>query len=537
MSAKPMSLDTPAPPGAARPDAYWRSLHYFNIYRFLVALLFLLSVAIFGRDAVTATDTNLFLTASALYLIFAALSAVAITSRWFDLNRLLGVQVLADIGFITVLVDASGGLRSGIGLLLIVSLAASSLISRGRLAMFHAAVATIAILLEQTLQVVQGGSSTGDYLHAALLSMGFFATAGLGHLLAKHIAAGERVALKQSIDLANLALVNQLVIRDMADGVLVVDEHGRIRQKNLQTERMLGALPVIWEETQLADYSVELAARLDDWRANHRARSEPWRTPMAGKMVRARIIPVGEHGSSAALIFIEDLTRLQSQTQQLKLAALGRLTANIAHEIRNPLSSISHATELLQEDAREDKTQQRLLQIIRDNTHRLDRMVQDVLQLNRKDRAKPESLQLQTMLRSFGEEFCQIEKIPHDSVSVEIDSDLRICFDRFHLHQILWNLCRNAWRHSRRQRASVRLVASRAHLENIIQIDVIDDGEGVPEDVQDQLFEPFFTTSSGGTGLGLYIARELCEANNASLDLIEVAPGGQFRICTMGGPC
>ena len=234
------------------------------------------------------------------------------------------------------------------------------------------------------------------------------------------------------------------------------------------------------------------------------------------------------------MIFLEDLSRLQAQAQQLKLAALGRLTANIAHEIRNPLSSIGHATQLLQEEEGFDATQKRLLEIIRDNTFRLDRMVQDILQLNRKDRGAPEAILLTPFLISFCQEFNQTEHIAVAALVIEAAPDLTLHFDRLHLHQILWNLCRNAWRHCQQRPGSIRIVTSQAETEYVIQLDVIDDGTGVPNAIQAQLFEPFFTTESTGTGLGLYIARQLAEANNATLDYIETSSGGLFRLSSKG---
>jgi two-component system sensor histidine kinase PilS (NtrC family) len=163
-------------------------------------------------------------------------------------------------------------------------------------------------------------------------------------------------------------------------------------------------------------------------------------------------------------------------------------------------------------------------------------MVQDILQLNRKDRGNPEPLLLANYLAGFADEFCQVEKVPRATLTVESEAPVSLFFDRYHLHQVLWNLCRNAYRHGSKQAGSVRLVASRGLAESVVQLDVIDDGPGVAPEDQAHLFEPFFTTESTGTGLGLYIARQLCEANQASLDYIEVAPGGQFRICGKGEP-
>jgi two-component system sensor histidine kinase PilS (NtrC family) len=214
----------------------------------------------------------------------------------------------------------------------------------------------------------------------------------------------------------------------------------------------------------------------------------------------------------------------------MKLAALGRLTANIAHEVRNPLGAISHAAELLQEEPGTSETAQRLITIIQDNSQRLDRMVNDVLKLRRSDSAHRESFKLVDYLKTFVEQFCQIEKLNPEIFEIQLRADPDVIFDRSHLNQVMWNLCRNAVRHCRRQKASIHVVVDLEQPDATVKLDVIDDGPGVPADLRSQLFEPFFTTAAGGTGLGLYIAREVCEANDARLEYVETATGGRFSV-------
>lgn len=518
------------------PDAYWKSLHYFNLYRLTVSGLFVTVFVFFGAMPVYGEQQpGMFLIVSVFYALFSALMTLAISTRWPDFSLQLTVQTLGDVVFIVLLMHASGGIKSGIGLLLVVALAASSLICKGRQAMFYAAMASIAVLLEQSHRIFVVGEKD-DYFQAALLSMGYFATAGMGYFLARQVVESERLVEQKSIDLENLSQVNALVIQAMQHGVMVVDEKGMVRSHNAQCEQLLGNPPRFRRDLRLYDYAPAIAERLTRWRSDRTLGFPPLHISVTGKQIGTRFSPIESGSESGAVIFIEDVSQQQARSQQIKLAALGRLTANIAHEIRNPLSAIGHATQLLQEEEH-DKTEARLLQIIRDNTLRLDRMVQDVLQLNQRDRAQRETLKLDAFLGSFIEQFCLAEKIPVAAISLEMDVYPTICFDRSHLHQVLWNLCRNAWRHGRQEDASIRIYVSAAHLDNVVQIDVIDDGPGVDKNLASQLFEPFFTTFSSGTGLGLYIAREICEANNASLDYIEVAPGGQFRICIKGGPC
>ncbi len=525
-----LALNLPAPPNGP-PDSYWRSLYFFNGYRFIVALLLLAVTAVFGNTlSFGSLDFELFVYVSAGYVMFSVLCFLAIAWRWhFHLQ--LSLQVGADIVFIVVLMFASGGISSGLGLLLLSGLAAAGLISRGRWTLFYAALASIAVLLEHTVQVLFHFGVTTQYVQAGLLSIGYFTTAWVAHTLAKYLVATEQLAAQREIDLASMAEVSQHVIQDMQDGVLVVDEHGVIRQHNARAEEMLGPLR---RELNLKGYAPALAQRFEEWHKNPATGFGPMSTVVLNNKVSARFVPVGRSRKVGAVIFLEDLSRVQAQARQMKLVALGRLTANIAHEIRNPLSAISHATELLQEEPVLNDTVARLLTIIHDNARRLDRMVNDVLKLNRGERAHREVFKLGVYLRTFAEQFCQIEKVAQTIIGLELSADPEVSFDHSHLDQVMWNLCRNALRHCRREDASIRIAVSVISNGNIVKLDVVDDGLGVPPALRNQLFEPFFTTVSSGTGLGLYIARGVCEANDATLDYVETRTGTQFTILCRG---
>jgi two-component system sensor histidine kinase PilS (NtrC family) len=235
------------------------------------------------------------------------------------------------------------------------------------------------------------------------------------------------------------------------------------------------------------------------------------------------------------VIFLEDLARIQAEARQMKLAALGRLTANIAHEIRNPLGAISHAAELLQEEPEVSAGAKRLTTIIRENTRRLDRMINDVQTLNRGERAERERFKLAPYLQAFVAQFVATERLEGNEIELELMIDPYVMFDHDHLNQVLWNLCRNALRHSTRRPGCIRLQAARAARSNAVRLDVVDDGAGVPPESRSKLFEPFFTTDPGGTGLGLHLAREICEANGAMLEYIEAAGGARFAVTCAAG--
>ncbi|HET6264794.1 MAG TPA: ATP-binding protein, partial [Usitatibacter sp.] len=381
----------------------------------------------------------------------------------------------------------------------------------------------------QTFDLWHHEGGAPEFVQAGLTAFAFFATAGLASALARYARTSEQIAAEQKIDLANLSQINQLVIRDMQDGILVVDGENRIRQHNPRATQLLGPVPASrWP--LLADYSGEIAALLEAWRKGTAPTFMQFRSSRSIGDLQVHFVPIGTGDPAPTVVFIEDVGRMRSQAQQTKLVALGRLTASIAHEIRNPLSSIGHAAELMEEGKELDTEEKRLLSIISSNVHRLDRIVQEVLYLNRRDRALPEAIDPRPYLEDFAQEFCATEKCPAETIDVQVRTAQRLTFDRQHLNQVLWNILRNAVRYSRRNSGSIRVVVWPAPIPGNLLIDVHDDGPGVSREVQVHLFEPFFTTDAQGTGLGLYIARELCEGNGARLEYVENPAGGQFRI-------
>ncbi|MCB5188360.1 PAS domain-containing protein [Methylobacillus caricis] len=519
---------------AGQPEKqFWRPMALFGGYRIILCCIFIASYFLLQESRVWANyNDTLYLSATIAYLVFSLLAIGLIILRTPGFQVQLSFQTLADIGFIIVLMYASGGIKSGLGLLLIVTIAAASLISQGRLALFYAAIASIGLLLEQSYQMLMWNEDFGDYSHAVMLSLSCFATAWLAYSFSKRISQNEILASQRGIDLENLAQVNQLITEEMGDGVLVVDPELVLRHRNRQADFLLGAQGGSRNNQPLAEYAPELASLLRHWLENRRGtNSAAIKLSIEQRALRLKLMPVGEDHRQGTVIFIEDWSQLQTQAQQLKLAALGRLTANIAHEIRNPLSAISHATQLLQEDESHDPASERMLQIISDNVQRMDQMIKDVLELNRRDRTRQQDIPLADFLREFHDQFYQVEKIPAQGFVLDTaESEPTIRFDHRHLHQILWNLCRNGWRHSRQDHGSLTLALRSDTANRHLQIEIQDDGNGISPAALPHLFEPFFTTESTGTGLGLYIARELCEANGATIEHVPAEHGCLFII-------
>ncbi|MDP3537701.1 MAG: HAMP domain-containing sensor histidine kinase [Azonexus sp.] len=515
-------------------EANWRSFQYFNLYRLVLAGLFFLAI-LFPHDWTTRLNllpTPALLALTTCYTV-AVIAGLLISTHWQNrFNLQLSSQMLVDTIVVSLLMYVAGGVSSGLGVLLLVSLAAASLVGRGRLVLFYAALSTLAVLLTQIYGVLYKDFDQASVVQAGFISAGFFATAILARLLGQRAMVNEDLARRRGVELDNQIRISRRVVERMQDGVLIVGRDGVVDRQNPVAQGMLG-LP---DESaiDLATHVPALAAALAAWARGKGAEAVQF-FGAEGHDLRARFEATSS-SNGEILIFLEDVGRIKERAQQLKLASLGRLTASIAHEIRNPLSAISHAGELLREERR-GEMQDRLLRILNDNVVRLDRIVQDVLELGRQRRAQPELLDLDEFCTGFVEHFVAAENLPADTIRLESVSSLNICFDRSHLHQVLWNLVSNALRHSSRGGGSVCLEPVIANAEGRVELHVRDDGPGVAEAVREQVFEPFFTTHHQGTGLGLFIARELCVANGASLELGPNGPGGHFIIAGRNDTC
>lgn len=516
-------------------ETHWKSLRYFNLYRLAVAAL-LSSSVLFSPSAFPILRPHHGLQQPVLVSLYLVCTAVAVILAYRHRQHAamqLTASVLVDVVIMTLLIHAGGGLGSGLGSMLLVTLAGAGLVGQGRLVLFYAALAALAVLFEHSYRAALDEFDAAGFFQAGVFSIGFFAVAISARLLARRVIANEVLARKRGVDLNNQTVISQRVIEEMQDGVVVLDRNGKVKQSNPRARQVLGLDGD--GEHRLTDYSPELALNFADWCRHGGDQGALVRVPASGIELRVRFVPT-ESSESDALVFLDDLGRLQEQAQQLKLAALGRLTANIAHEIRNPLSAISHAGELMREERR-GEMYERLLRILLDNTQRLERIVSDVLELGRRDRLYRETIDLRQTLPLLVEEYLARESLPADVVRLDLSGKATLCFDRSHFHQVLWNLLGNALRHSQRGVGSVHLLVCDAKADGQVELHVMDDGEGVGEDRREHIFEPFFTTHHRGTGLGLYIARELCDANGAKLELQSTRPGADFRLLGRSVEC
>ena len=426
----------------------------------------------------------------------------------------------SDIFLITLLSHLSGGLSSSLSILLIINITATGTFLSNRNSFLFAALASISILVEQTYSMLQGLSDASEYSRAGLLGLVFFGTSFLASILSRRVRESEKLATDREVDIINLEMLNEDIIQNMRTGIIVVDDDGHIRMANSSAEALLGNIS-LRNNPLLENILPALDARFLEWQEqpnmHHKAvRQEhglPDIQPGFRKLKRA------DYGSGDTLIFLEDASQLNQRFQQIKLASLGRLTASIAHEIRNPLSAINHASQLLNE-ANLSEADKKLADIITTQVQRLDKVVENVLQLSRKQKGEADVFELHHWLIQFCTDFLPLSKLKKEQLQLEILSeDINIIFDASHLSQIMHNLCTNAIVHNNQPFEKIKIYIRCGHDKEFDQpfIDVIDNGPKIPRETVEQIFDPFFTTNTKGTGLGLYITKEMVESNRGRI--------------------
>jgi two-component system sensor histidine kinase PilS (NtrC family) len=526
---------------------FWRSLGALTVTRIVIALVLMLYLAFDVREG-GARAAPAYAPICFFYLA-AALVFGALTLSWrrrFTVQ--LSAQIAVDLAVISLLYLAAGGVRSGLGILYLFPLAGAAILAPLVPALFSAALATLFILFDASWKLLTGDGEPA-LMQAGMYGIAFFAVVWLVNRLAARLIGQEELAAQRGADLQVQQAINEIVIADVGDGVLVVGTDGRIHTANPAARRMLGIdaaaglriddLPGLepvahaFASWMGAAASPALAAvepvpdaagpdgayvilkpyqEVALGEAGLRAR----RDQPAHLKLRFASVAAGGGAPARSVIFLQDVSAIENQAQQLKLASMGRLTASIAHEVRNPLSAIGHATALLAEDLH-GKAEVRLLKIIGDNVARVNRMVEDILQLSRKAQPYAEPVQLAPFLLELKSEFCETHDLPDEMVWLGGAGAIEVRFDALHLREVLVNLLGNSIRYASRKPASIRIWPELDAF-GTLELHVQDDGPGITPDVRAHLFEPFYTTSSKGTGLGLYLARELCLNNGAKLD-------------------
>jgi two-component system sensor histidine kinase PilS (NtrC family) len=531
-------------------ETFWRTLQTFCATRIVIALVLLAYVGFNQiKDAQAQADWRICFVYLLSAVGFAALGAY--WRRRFMWQLL--AQITVDLCAISLLYVLAGGARSGLAILYLFPLAGAAILAPMVLALFFVSLVTLLLLAESGYQLLQS-IPLASPSQAGLYGAAFFGAIILVNRLAARLIKEEDLAAQRGRDLRLQEAINRLVIADMTDGILVVGVNGQIIAGNPAAERMLG-LPLTSEkiEPRLSEIAAlaPIADAFNDWRSGgdgalpayvmikpDQVLSSAFVGPVAGKIVlhfklRFASVQMPDLADERTVIFLQDVSEIENRAQQLKLASMGRLTASIAHEVRNPLSAIAHAASLLAEDLSQGP-QSRLVRIIGDNAVRLDRMIEDIMKLSRKAQPHGEPVLLEPWLSEFLAEFREVHKLDPDMIRAGDMAQYQVRFDPMHLREVLVNLLTNALRYASGRPASIRLHAL-APQPGRLELHVQDDGAPMSPEVRAHLFEPFYTTSSRGTGLGLYVARELCLNNGAMLDYeyrdgLGVEPGGRFVI-------
>ena len=521
------SATSPAvPTDLARRVAGW-----LNVYRLLVSTILLGVLSLTRTPYLPVVHPGLFVTTCGGY--FGAALALITRQRLRQHEALVSplLNSLLDSVAIALILYASGGVSSGLGILLAVPVLALTLLAQRREALLIAAGATIAVLAPQFFIGLRAAQPAG-FATAGTLGVVLFAIALAAWPLADRLRTTEATVRRQEVDLANLAQLSEYIVRHLRESILVIDAEDRIRLLNESASMLLGA-GTARVDAPLQRVSPELLKLLARWRQStdqtglFPTEDPTFAGPDGSREIRAHFASLGEASPAPVLVFLEDTSLLAEKVQQSKLAALGRLSASIAHEIRNPVGAMSHAGQLLGESAHLTPEDKRLTQIIRSHAERVSRIIESVLRLSRREAARVERLTLQEWCTAFLPEFCETMQWPPGRLRFEAPSDpLEVRFDPAQLRQIVWNLCENALRYGidAEHPGDIELICGRRSSNGRPFLEVADRGPGVLPEQLERIFEPFFSAGRG-TGLGLFLARELAQANGATL-LYEPRHGG-----------
>jgi two-component system sensor histidine kinase PilS (NtrC family) len=514
------------------PDAVsQREAYFFELYRVFEAALFVgFCYSPLARDTIELISPATARIAAVLYLI--AATVLFATGRRRRRGATGGVMLGLGFDLIAALtaIATIRGLDGGIATLLLVNVSGAALLLKPTLAYGFALLCAIGVIAVFGLlgERSEGGM---NWTIGALAGSSYVAAVILLQSLRRQISETERLVAHQEGVLANLAQLNELIIRRMRTGVIVVDGANRIHQFNEAAWHLIGNPASARRELQ--DVAPELSRRIYHWRTSGNFDAMPVSLAEGMPEVIPRFARLGAGDQESAIIFLDDISLLSRQAEQLTLSSLGRLSASIAHEVRNPLAAISYSSQLLAESALDD-ADQRLVDIVRAQCARVNSIIENILQLSRRERSHPENVDLTAWTQHFVEEYRNTNPTDRDEIRAIANSQGLIALvDPTQLQQVVWNLVQNARRYGRlpEQPARVAVIARRAGSNNAPVIEVVDRGPGIPPRLAAQVFDPFFTTSEHGTGLGLYIARQLCEANQGALELVPVAGGGScFRI-------
>ncbi len=494
----------------------WSLLKVFFIYRFIISSLFvILLYSNFDLSLLKNQDTRLFFFSSQSYLIFSIISGIFTFKRLFGYTSQAQVAIFSDIIFITLLMHASGGINSGIGILLAIPIASGGLLIGGHCALLFAALASLSIITQQVYTNQSSSVDPTSFTYAGMLGAAFFTIAYLSFILAKRTEQSEILASQHQQTISNLEELNQYIIQHLQSGIIISTTDQKIKMYNEASLTICDKKEKLENFKKLSDISPQLSDYFQQWVEDNNQNVVLISPPNQSQM-HCRFSLLKTRLETFHMIILEDIALYNQRLQQSKLASLGCLTASIAHEIRNPLGAISHAGQLLSEAPELSTQDHRLTEIIQSHCLRVNKIIEDILQLSRREPSKRKKIELNHWIKSYLQIFIQTSDCDLTRFKIESKADnLWVHVDIGHLKQILDNLCFNALKYGNSSQETIILELDNS--ENSPCIRVIDNAAEIPPEIANRLFEPFFTTSPTGTGLGLYISKELAELNQAKL--------------------
>jgi two-component system sensor histidine kinase PilS (NtrC family) len=463
------------------------------------------------------------------YFVIAIYLAIEARRRTAQHYFLAQISLLTDILFLSVLLFMFGGLDSGLAVLLIFASASAAILLPLRTALFLASLVVLAFIGEAMAGILLRADDLTSLVQAGLYGTTALITTSLVSLLSFWLRDYRLLTEQQARELTRLEQINELIIRRMRSGVLAVDGDCRIQLMNESAWFLLGSPS--GQRRSLADVSPELDGALAEWRSNPSRDIEPLTLHASQAQILPKFVSLPGSVEIRVLIFLEDNDVVAQRALELSASSLAKLSGSIAHEIRNPLAAVSHAAQLLAEAKDLPESDARLIGIIHKQSRRMNGIVENILQLSRREKSRPDIFDLNAWLKETVQEF----KGALPAMAIELDTDIGsdevlVMFDRSQLHQAVWKLMENALQHAGRDGVAphVSIQMERLPETGYCLITVKDNGPGIPDEQIAHIFEPFYTTNKQGSGLGLYIARQLCEVNQAELT-VDSSPGAGTR--------
>lgn len=525
---------------ATQQDSGQQNRTLFTIYvayRTLVSIVLLIMViSPKSQQLIGTLNPGLYLATSLVYCSSNILLVALLPRQIHTRSSSLFLVFFTDIACLIVLADTSRGISSGLPALLIVSVAASAVLEKNRTLATLIAALTVIVVLSDTLRLITIGELKFNALvPVALLGMLIFSVSLLVQVVAQRLRQAEELARNRAFDLYNLQQLNERIVQQLQTGILLVDNNAMAQPINSAAGRLLSpSRPLnLQQQRPLATVNDVLAQQFEQWKHRGEHQSTPFYAPNSDAPLVAHFHTIGQHIEQPSLVFIDDYTPATQYAQSLKLSSLGRLTASIAHEIRNPLGAASHAAQLLDESEQLTPADKHLSEIIQKHCQRMNVIIESVMQISRRDPPKPEYLQLSQWLEDIIHLYQDARQQPAEITLQCASKDLEIEFDPENLERILNNLLDNALRHSEMATgiATAHIGVTLDMQAQHCTIDVIDQGTGIAPADRGKLFEPFYTTVKEGSGMGLFLCKELCDINHATLSYQTTEDGhGCFSI-------